>query len=86
MLIKKKELRTIIKEAASLINEGHGAPCPISTANQLHAAGATEVDLQNFINSLVDQFARSREVTRSAPGSSHVTTPQRGGLIRGFGF
>ena len=81
MLVKKKELKNIIREVRELIKEGHGGPCPISTANQLHAAGASEADLQSFVNTLVDQFMKNK-----ASANRHVSTPNRTGLIRGFGF
>jgi len=57
MLISQKELKNIIKETKEFINEGYGSsPCPISTANQLHSSGATEPDLQDFINCFVNDI------------------------------
>lgn len=87
MLISKKELKNIIKEAKEFINEGYGtSPCPISTANQLHSAGASEIDLQNFINVLIDQFTKNKVAPQSRNAPGYTTTPNRGGLMRGVGF
>jgi hypothetical protein len=87
MLISKKELKNIITETKEFINESYGSgPCPISTANQLHSAGASDPDLQDFINSLIDQFMKNKAASQSRKDPGYTTTPNRGGLMRGVGF
>jgi len=87
MLISQKELKNIIKETKEFINEGYGSsPCPISTANQLHSSGATEPDLQDFINSLIDQFMKNKAPSQPQNTGGYTPTPNRGGMIRGYGF
>ena len=88
MLIKKSDLKDIIQESFSFVREGHGAPCPISIANQLHAAGFTPESVNQFIDTLLHQYQLNRnESFRPATGGNgHVTTPNRGGMIGGVGF
>lgn len=72
----------------SLIKEGHHGPCPISTANQLHAAGYTRQEVDQFIQNLLGQFqaARQNDYGPSRGREGHVSTPNRGGIIGGLGF
>ena len=88
MLITKRKLKKIIQESVSLIKEPQKAPCPISVANQLHAAGYSQEEVHQFVNSLLDQYQTSNQRT-SEPyrGEQNYTkSPNRGGIIGGFGF
>ena len=88
MLIKKSALKNIIRESVGFIKESSGAPCPIATANQLHAAGYTNEEVQQFISALTNQFMKNKEQDSPQTGVSHdyVLSPNRGGLIGGVGF
>jgi len=87
MLIKKKKLKKIIRESMQFIKESHEAPCPIATANQLHAAGYSQEEVNQFVNSLLNQYQSNKqkdfEPTRS---KGYVSSPNRGGIIGGLGF
>jgi len=88
MLIKKSSLKNIINESFAFIRESQGAPCPISTANQLHVAGYNDEELNQFIHNLTAQFQANKQAD-SRPAThdqGHVISPNRGGLIGGFGF
>jgi hypothetical protein len=86
MLITKRELKKIIKESANLIRENSGAPCPYSTANQLHAAGYTQQEVDQFVDTLLSQYQGNRQQQHSSSPQSHMTMPNRGGLVGGLGF
>ncbi len=88
MLIKKSSLKQIINESIGFIRESHGAPCPIAVANQLHAAGYNAEDLNQFISMLTSQYQQNKqsEFMPTTHEQGHVVTPNRGGIIGGFGF
>lgn len=83
MQVKKRELEKLISEAVSLLSESnHGAPCPIAIANQLHALGADQNEVNSFVNSLLNQFS---QVSRKDKKETGVRGPIRG-IVGGFGF
>ena len=52
------------------------SPCPIKTAAKLRAAGASEADLMDFVNSLIDEF---KQGDSTVPDEPKAMEPQGGG-------
>jgi len=66
MKVTKQQLRRIIREEkAALIEECPSAesnmPCPIKTAAEMRAAGATEADVLHWVQLLISEFLGGTE-------------------------
>tara|TARA_Y100000310_G_C20091749_1_gene538599 strand:- start:102 stop:410 length:309 start_codon:yes stop_codon:yes gene_type:complete len=66
MKITKRQLRRIIREEkAALIEECPSAesnmPCPIRTAAEMRAAGASEADVLHWVQLLISEFSGGTE-------------------------
>ena len=87
MLIRKSDLKRVISETVGRLNESHsgGSPCPIATANQLHASGASSTEVQDFIQQLLMQFSQAA-AAEPAQVQTYQEFPQHGGVVGGVGF
>jgi len=62
MKITKRQLKRLIREETVRLlgecpNEGSDMPCPIRTASEMRAAGATDSDVLHWVQLLISEFA-----------------------------
>ena len=57
----KRRLRKLIREACGDPVAAAEMPCPVSTAEQLRASGASPEEVMNWVSELMDNYGSARE-------------------------
>lgn len=61
--------------------EASGMPCPIKTASKMKESGASEADLMDFVNTLIDEFKSGGTTVPEQPSQmGHPEGPAAGGM------
>ncbi len=66
--------------------EATGMPCPIKTASKMKESGASEADLMDFVNTLIDEFKSGGSTVPEQPSPEGPANAAMGDLLSILGL